>query len=224
MNSQDIIDKLIQAGAIGILRFPTSEGLLQVAEALRGGGLIVIEVTMTIDGGIELIAKLKQAQPQMLIGAGTVLDEESARNAMLAGADFIVSPTLRTAVIETVHRYGKVAIPGAMTPTEILKAWESEADLVKVFPAGALGPSFLRSIAGPFPDIPLVPTGGITAENAGEFIEAGAVTICAGGWLTGESITDDRELNAISERTRSLLKSVREARRDPNTSSSEKAK
>ena len=112
-----------------------------------------------------------------------MLDAATARQAILAGAQFLVTPTVKLDVIETAHRYGVPVIPGAMTPTEILTAWEAGADMVKVFPASILGPEFIKAVHGPLPQIPLVPTGGITADNAGEFIRAGAAVVCAGGWL-----------------------------------------
>jgi len=141
-----------------------------------------------------------------------VLDATTARQAILAGAKFLVTPTVELDVIETARRYGVVIIPGAMTPTEILTAWEAGADMVKVFPASVLGPSYLKAVRGPLPQIPLVPTGGITADNAGEFIRAGAAMVCAGGWLVDKKAVAEGRYEVLTERARQLVETVRKAR------------
>jgi 2-dehydro-3-deoxyphosphogluconate aldolase/(4S)-4-hydroxy-2-oxoglutarate aldolase len=146
------------------------------------------------------------------MGAGTVLDAATARQAILAGAEFLVTPTLEPDVIEMAHRYGKVVIPGAMTPTEILTAWEMGADMVKVFPASILGPKYLRAVHGPLPQIPLVPTGGITGENAGDFIRAGAAMVCGGSWLVDKKAVAGGRYEFLTERARILLEAVKNAR------------
>jgi len=197
--------QLITSGALGIIRVNQAEGLVRIARALQQGELNCIEITMTTPGALRAIEEASEELTGVLMGAGTVLDATTARQAILAGAKFLVTPTVKLDVIEIAHRYGKVVIAGAMTPTEILTAWEAGADMVKVFPASVLGPSYLKAVRGPLPQIPLVPTGGITADNAGEFIRAGAAMVCAGGWLV------DKEAVA-NERARQLVDAVSKAR------------
>lgn len=148
------------------------------------------------------------------MGAGTVLDAATARQAILSGAGFLVTPTVELDVIEMAHRYGKVVIAGAMTPTEILTAWEAGADMVKVFPADVLGPGYLKAVHGPLPQIPLVPTGGVTAKTAGEFIRAGAAMVCAGGWLVDKQAIANKRYEVLSERARQLVDAVSKAREE----------
>lgn len=167
---------------------------------------------MTTPSALRGIEQATDELDDVLMGAGTVLDAPTARQAILAGAQFIVTPTVEPDVIEMAHRYGVVVIPGAMTPTEILTAWEMGADMVKVFPASILGPGYLKAVHGPLPQIPLVPTGGITAENAGEFIRAGAALVCAGGWLVDKKAVAEGRYEVITERARQLTESVEKAK------------
>jgi 2-dehydro-3-deoxyphosphogluconate aldolase/(4S)-4-hydroxy-2-oxoglutarate aldolase len=201
-----------ESGAIGIIRIQTAEDLLAIAGALHRGGLNCLEITMNTPGALRAIESAREKLPQVLLGAGTVLDAISAREAILAGAQFLVTPTVKLDVLEVAHRYGVPAIIGAMTPTEILTAWEAGADMVKVFPASALGPKYLQEIHGPLPQIPLVPTGGITAENAGEFIRAGAVAVCVGSWLVDKKAVAEGRFEVLTERARQLVEAVRRAR------------
>jgi len=204
-----IVDQLTTAGAVGIIRAQRAEGLMHIAQSLQEGGLNCIEVTMTTPGALRAIEEIAGKLEGVLMGAGTVLDGTSARQAVLAGAKFLVTPTVELDVIEMAHRYGVAAIPGAMTPTEILTAWEAGADVVKVFPAGVLGPGYLKAVRGPLPQIPLAPTGGITADNAGEFIQAGAVMVCAGGWLVDKKAVDEARYDVLTQRARQLVEAVR---------------
>jgi len=201
-----------ESGVIGIIRIQTTEDLLAIAEALHRGGLNCLEITMNTPGALRAIESACEKLPQVLLGAGTILDAISAREAILAGAQFLVTPTVKLDVLEVAHRYGIPAIIGAMTPTEILTAWEAGADLVKVFPAAILGPKYLQEIRGPFPQIPLVPTGGITAENAGDFIRAGAVAVCVGSWLVDKKAIVEGRFEVLTERARQLVEAVRKAR------------
>jgi len=153
-----------------------------------------------------------EVTPEVIMGAGTVLDAPTARQAILAGAQFLVTPTVKLDVIETAQRYGVPVIPGAMTPTEILTAWEAGVDMVKVFPASVLGPGFIKAVHGPLPQIPLVPTGGITAENAGDYIRAGAAMVCAGGWLVDKRAVAEGRFQVLTENARRLVEAVRKAR------------
>ncbi|MBC7109010.1 MAG: bifunctional 4-hydroxy-2-oxoglutarate aldolase/2-dehydro-3-deoxy-phosphogluconate aldolase [Methanomassiliicoccales archaeon] len=212
MISQDFLKLIGESGAIGIIRIQTAEDLLAIAGALHRGGLNCLEITMNTPGALRAIESAREKLPQVLLGAGTVLDAISAREAILAGAQFLVTPTVKLDVLEVAHRYGVPAIIGAMTPTEILTAWEAGADMVKVFPASALGPKYLQEIHGPLPQIPLVPTGGITAENAGEFIRAGAVAVCVGSWLVDKKAVAEGRFEVLTERARQLVEVVRKAR------------
>ena len=212
MISQDSLKLIGESGAIGIIRIQTAEDLLSIAGALYRGGLNCLEITMNTPGALRAIESAREKLPQVLLGAGTVLDAISAREAILAGAQFLVTPTVKLDVLEVAHRYGVPAIIGAMTPTEILTAWEAGADMVKVFPASVLGPKYLQEIHGPLPQIPLVPTGGITAENAGEFIRTGAVAVCVGSWLVDKKAVAEGRFEVLTERARQLVEAVRRAR------------
>jgi len=209
---QEELQLMLNSGGIGVVRAEKSTQLLQVAEAICKGGIRCVEITMTTPGALRTIEEASEKLTGALMGAGTVLDATTARQAILAGAKFLVTPTVELDVIETARRYGVVVIPGAMTPTEILTAWEAGADMVKVFPASVLGPSYLKAVRGPLPQIPLVPTGGITADNAGEFIHAGAVMVCAGGWLVDKKAVAEGRYEFLTERARQLLNAVRKAR------------
>jgi len=197
--------------AIGVIRVQTAAGLFQLAQALLQGGLSCVEVTMTTPGALRAIEEASDKLEGVLIGAGTVLDAPTARQAILAGAQFLVTPTVKPDVIEMAHRYGVVVIAGAMTPTEILTAWELGADMVKVFPADVLGPGYLKAVHGPLPQIPLVPTGGITAENAGKFIKAGAAVVCAGSWLVDKKAVAEGRYQVLTERASQLVEAVQQA-------------
>jgi len=202
----------MDTGIVGIIRVQSSTELLRIAQALYRGGLYCLEITMNTPGALKAIEEVGRNLPEIIMGAGTVLDAVSAREAILAGAQFLVTPTVKLDVLEVAHRYGVPAIIGAMTPTEILTAWEAGADMVKVFPASALGPKYLQEIHGPLPQIPLVPTGGITAENAGEFIRAGAVAVCVGSWLVDKKAVAEGRFEVLTERARQLVEAVRKAR------------
>ena len=212
MCKADALEGLKDSGVIGIIRVSTAQDLIRIAKALREGGLSCLEITMTTPGALRAIEEARGELPDVLMGAGTVLDAPTARQAILAGAQFLVTPTVELDVIETAHRYGVPVIPGAMTPTEILTAWEAGADMVKVFPASVLGPEFIKAVHGPLPQIPLVPTGGITADNAGEFIRAGAAMVCAGGWLVDKKAVAEGRYEVLTEKARRLVEAVRKAR------------
>ena len=201
----------MDTGIVGIIRVQSSTELLRIAQALYRGGLYCLEITMNTPGALKAIEEVGQNLPEIIMGAGTVLDAVSAREAILAGAQFLVTPTVKLDVLEVAHRYGVPAIIGAMTPTEILTAWEAGADMVKVFPASVLGPKYLQEIHGPLPQIPLVPTGGITADNAGDFIRAGAVAVCVGSWLVDKKAVAEGRYAVLTERARQLIEAVRRA-------------
>jgi 2-dehydro-3-deoxyphosphogluconate aldolase/(4S)-4-hydroxy-2-oxoglutarate aldolase len=212
MNKLLTLNLLKEAGTLGIIRVNQVEDLVRIAQTLQEGGLDCIEITMTTPGALRAIEEASGKLTGVLMGAGTVLDATTARQAILAGAEFLVTPTVELDVIETAHRYGVVVIAGAMTPTEILTAWEAGADMVKVFPANVLGPGYLKAVHGPLPQIPLVPTGGVTAKTAGEFIHAGAAMVCAGGWLIDKKAIAEERYEVLTARARELLNAVNEAR------------
>src|SRR5579863_8445302 len=175
MSRIEDLNHVLQTGIVAILRVPTSDQLASVARALFEGGIDVIEVTFTVPDALEILASVKkELGHRVLLGMGTVLDPESARAALLAGAEFIVSPSLNLDVIRLCHRYDKVVMPGAFTPTEILAAWEAGAEIVKVFPSDVLGPAFFKAVRGPLPQVRLMPTGGVDLKTAVDFLKAGA--------------------------------------------------
>ncbi|MFW6149906.1 MAG: bifunctional 4-hydroxy-2-oxoglutarate aldolase/2-dehydro-3-deoxy-phosphogluconate aldolase [Chloroflexota bacterium] len=208
-NLQDIMD----CGVIAIVRVGSSEEAIEVCNAIAKGGVKPIEVTMTVPGAVEVIKEFKSAvKDEVLVGAGTVLDPETARAVILAGAEFIVMPTLNPGVIEVCHRYGKVVIPGTLTPTEILTAWEAGADIVKVFPAGVVGPQYLKDIRGPLPQVRLTPTGGVNLDNTPDFIRAGAVAVSVGTALVDKKAVAEKRLDVITENARKFVEAVKRGR------------
>ena len=214
MNKTQRIELLMKIGVVAVVRINTSEQLLQVAKRISTGGISCIEITMTTPGALLGIEQAVDELDDVLLGAGTVLDGPTARQAILAGAQFLVTPTVEPDVIKMAHRYGVAVIAGAMTPTEILTAWELGADMVKVFPASVLGPEYLKAVHGPLPQIPLVPTGGITADNAGEFIKAGAAVVCAGGWLVDKKAVAEGRYEVFTKRARQLVDTVSKAKEE----------
>lgn len=214
MKKSEILARLGRHKVIAIIRLQEAEAVSCIAQSLQEGGLDCVEITMTTPGALRAIEEASEELTGVLMGAGTVLDATTARQAILAGAEFLVTPTVELDVIEMAHRYGVVVIAGAMTPTEILTAWEAGADMVKVFPANVLGPGYLKAVHGPLPQIPLVPTGGVTAETAGEFIRAGAAIVCAGGWLVDKKAIAEGRYEVLTARARDLIDAVNEARTD----------
>jgi 2-dehydro-3-deoxyphosphogluconate aldolase/(4S)-4-hydroxy-2-oxoglutarate aldolase len=214
MEKRDVSNRMITEGLIPVIRVSSAQEAVDVADAVKEGGVSFIEITMSVPGAIDTIKELtKKYKDDIIMGAGTVLDPETGRAALLAGAQFIVSPTLNLDLIQLAHRYSAVVIPGAMTPTEILTAWNAGADMVKVFPAAQLGgPEYLKALRGPLPQILLVPTGGVNLQNAGAFIKAGATALGVGGELVDKKALKDKKFNVITENARAFLKAIREAR------------
>jgi 2-dehydro-3-deoxyphosphogluconate aldolase/(4S)-4-hydroxy-2-oxoglutarate aldolase len=203
-----------RTGLIAIVRLDSSAELVQAAKAIAAGGVSVIEFTLTTPGALRTIeAAVKELGSEVLIGAGTVLDAETARAAILAGAEFVVAPTLNTDVIEMCHRYDKVVIPGAYTPTEILSAWEHGADFVKLFPAEVGGPAYLKAVRAPLPQVKLIPVGGVTLETAGPFIRAGAAALGVGSNLVDKKAVAEGRFTQLTSVAQALSKAVLEARR-----------
>jgi len=206
--------KLIEeSGIIAIVRFDRSEQLVQVAKAIKAGGVAIIEFTMTTPNALGIIEEsAREFGDEVLLGAGTVLDAETARAAILAGAEFIVAPTLDPEVIEVCRRYSKVVIPGAFTPTEILTAWQWGADFVKVFPASFGGPSYLKAIRGPLPQVKLMPVGGVSLENTADFIKAGAAAVGVGGNLVKKRAIAEGNFAELTEPARQFVAAIRGAK------------
>ena len=206
-------DRMVDCGVIAVLRTDSPAQLVSTAGALAEGGIVSVEVTMTTPGALEVVREaVRELKGSAIIGVGSVLDAQTARAAILAGAEFVVSPILDPEMILLVNRYGKVSIPGAFTPTEILEAWEAGADAVKIFPASVGGPDYLKAIKGPLPQVKLVPTGGVTLENAGDFIKAGAEMIAAGGNLAPSKEINAGQFTAITDRARKFVEAVAAAR------------
>jgi len=209
MSKGDVLGRILDSKVIAVVRLDTSAQLLQVARAIRAGGVEVIEFTMTTPDALSMIEETgRTLGDDVLLGAGTVLDAEAARLAILAGARFLVSPTLSRETIETCHRYDVVSIPGALTPTEILTAWEWGADLVKVFPARVGGPQYISDLLAPLPQVRLVPTGGVGPSNAGEFIRAGAKAVAVGSALVSTEVVAKGDFDLLTERARQLVAAV----------------
>ena len=200
---------------IAIMRTKSSEQLLRAADAIREGGLYVIEVTMTTPGALSIIEQaVSRYGEDVLFGAGTVLDAESARAAILSGAQFVVSPSFKPALVEVCRRYSIPVMPGAYTPTEILTAWECGADMVKVFPAGIGGPSLIRALKAPLPQIELVPVGGVNRDTIADFIQAGAAAVGVGSALINQKLLEAGDFGALTERARQLVVEVARGRGD----------
>jgi 2-dehydro-3-deoxyphosphogluconate aldolase/(4S)-4-hydroxy-2-oxoglutarate aldolase len=214
MEKRDVFNRMITEGLIPVIRVSSAKEAIDVADAIKEGGVTLIEITMSVQGAIDAIKELTQKyKDEIIMGAGTILDAETGRAALLAGAQFIVSPTLNLDLVQLAHRYSAVVIPGAMTPTEILTAWNAGADMVKVFPAAQLGgPEYLKALRGPLPQILLVPTGGVNLQNAGAFVKAGATALGVGGELVDKKAVKEKKFNIITENTRAFLKAIKEAR------------
>jgi len=184
MSRETNLQRVLTGGLVAVVRAPDPTHLVEVIAALAEGGVSVAEVTLTVPGALDVIRAAKQKLgDRVLLGAGTVLDPETARAALLAGAEFIVAPTLNFDVIRLCKRYDKLVFPGAFTPTEILAAWEAGADIVKVFPAEVLGSAYFKAMRGPLPQIRLMPTGGVDLNTAGEFLRAGACCLGVGSQM-----------------------------------------
>jgi len=197
---------------IAVVRLPESTGLRGVAAALAAGGVAAVEITLTTPGALEAIADLASQGGDCVIGAGTVLDEKDARNAIAAGARFVVSPTLDRSVVRYCKDRGVTCLPGAFTPTELLEAWRAGAPLVKLFPASALGPRYLREVLAPLPFLHVVPSGGVSLDNAGDWIRAGAAAVSVGGALVSGTLVRDQSWGELTARARALVDRVAAAR------------
>jgi 2-dehydro-3-deoxyphosphogluconate aldolase/(4S)-4-hydroxy-2-oxoglutarate aldolase len=201
------------SGVVAIVRLDDLSRAVPLTEALSRGGVKAIEFTFTNRLAARVIESVRDAVGEATaVGAGTVLDPETARTAILAGAQFVVTPTLNTPVIELCRRYAVPTVIGAFTPTEMLTAWEAGATYVKVFPASVGGPSYLKDVRGPLPQLKLIPTGGVSVENAGDFIRAGAVAIAVGSNLVDAKSVENEDWSLLEERARALIAAVHAAR------------
>jgi 2-dehydro-3-deoxyphosphogluconate aldolase/(4S)-4-hydroxy-2-oxoglutarate aldolase len=213
MNATAALAELESSVLVAVVRAECAQGLIPVLEALWAGGIRIAEVTFTIPDALEVLRAARAALPrEMLLGAGTVLDVETGRAALLAGADFLVSPCLVPGLVPMAKRYSKLVMPGAFTPTEILSAWETGPDVVKVFPADVLGPSFFKAMRGPFPQIRLMPTGGVDLSTVGRFLQAGAFCLGVGSQLVDPKAIAPADLPALVTRARAFVAAVQAAR------------
>jgi len=201
-----VLGRVLESGVIAVLRARAATSVSPIARALHAGGVRALEITLTTPGAVETIAALSGADDGMLVGAGTVLDAAAARSVLDAGARFVVSPTLEPDVIRVCLDRNIPSIPGAFTPTEILAAWRAGASLVKLFPAAAVGPGFVRDLRGPLPELRIVPSGGVTLENTGEWIRAGAAAVSVGSALFAAPPAD------LTGRARAYVAAVQAAR------------
>ncbi len=213
MRRDEVVLQLEKSGIIAVIRLSDVRKLQGIIDALSAGGVKALEITMTTPGALDLLKKLSgEVGNDFILGVGTVLDAETARQAILAGAKFVVSPVLKSEIIQMSHRYDIAALPGAFTPTEILNAWEQGADLVKVFPATALGPHFFKDIHGPLPQVKLTPTGGVCLENAGDFIRAGAHCLGVGTALLDKELIRMSDWDGLAQKADAYVSAVRNAR------------
>lgn len=214
MRKEQIVEKLREIGLVPVLRAESEEQALGIASAIADGGVTVLEITMTVPGAIRVMSRLTKERPDILIGAGTVLDAETARMCMLEGAQFVVSPALNLQTIEMCHRYSIPVLPGALTPTEVVTAWQAGADVIKVFPASALGGAkYLKSLKAPLPQVEMIPTGGVSLATAKEFLEAGSFALGVGADLVDTKAMAEGKPEKITESAKKYLEIVREFRK-----------
>lgn len=210
MPKRDVLNTILDVGIIPIVRTDTPGQALYAIEAIHSSGIPVVEVAMTVPGALKILeTACDRFGDELILGAGTVLDATTARHCMLAGAEFCVTPALDAETIEICNRYSKCVIPGALTPTEIMQAWNAGATMVKVFPVDSLGgPSYIKAIKAPLPQVRLVPTGGVNLENASEFFQAGASAVAVGSHLVNKRWLADREFARIETAARGFLEIV----------------
>lgn len=213
MGKAEQLKAISDSGVVAVIRTSSASTLVNICKAMAKGGVVGVEITMTSPGALDAI---KEASAELgssaIIGAGSVLDAETARACILAGADFVVSPVFNPGLVEVCKRYSKIVIPGAFTPTEILNAWQAGADVVKVFPANAVGPSFLKDILGPLPQVRLTPTGGVDLDNLGEFIKAGAAFVGVGSALVDKTLVAEGKWDELADRAAQYVAAAQMAR------------
>jgi len=215
LNKAKVLEGMKAIGLVPVLRAESVINALALAEALVAGGVTVLEVTMTVPGAMHVMRRLAESRPDILIGAGTVLDAETARMCMLEGAQFVVSPALNLKTIEMCHRYSVAVLPGALTPTEIIDAWQAGADAVKIFPASAMGgASYLKSVKAPLPQVEMIPTGGVSLTTARDYLKAGAFALGIGADLVDANAMAEGRLLVVTENARRFLAVVKECRNE----------
>jgi 2-dehydro-3-deoxyphosphogluconate aldolase/(4S)-4-hydroxy-2-oxoglutarate aldolase len=214
LDKQRVRERILEVGIVPVVRASSPKEARMAAEAVRKGGISIVEITMTVPGAVDVIRELaKERGKEILVGAGTVLNAEMARRCLDAGAEFLVSPGFNRGMVELAVREGKVVMAGALTPTEVITAWEAGADFVKVFPCGLVGGAkYIKALKGPVPQIPLVPTGGVNLNTAAEFIEAGAAALGVGGELVQAEALKAGKPEVIAENARKFLEIVKRAR------------
>ncbi|MBI4904593.1 MAG: bifunctional 4-hydroxy-2-oxoglutarate aldolase/2-dehydro-3-deoxy-phosphogluconate aldolase [Acidobacteria bacterium] len=214
MNKTTILKNILDIGIVPIVRASSSEAALAAVDAVYEGGIRAVEITMTVPGAIHALETVAdKLGDKITLGAGTVLDPETCRACFLAGAQFIVTPALKLATVEMARRYSKPIMPGALTPTEILTAWEAGADFVKVFPCGNMGgPKYIKALKGPLPHVEMIPTGGVNLDTAGDFLKAGAAAVAVGGELVDAKSLKDKTYDVIVERAKLYLTAIAKAR------------
>lgn len=209
----ETINRILDCGVVAIIRADNSAQLVDATQALIEGGIDTVEVTMTTPNALAVIRETTQKfGSKLLMGVGTVLDDITARLAMEAGAQFVVTPTLRLDVITICHRYSKPVMSGCYTPTEMLTAHEAGSDFIKLFPADQLGAAYIKTVRGPLPQLNIVPTGGVTPSTCGDFIKAGCVAVGAGSSLVSKSILDKRDWKTLTEQAAAFVAAVKRAR------------
>jgi len=213
MSKESHLRQILECGIVAVVRSPDSQQLVEVCRALADGGVTTVEITMTVPGALDVLRQVRQTLgDRLLLGAGTVLDPETARAVLLAGAEYIVAPTVNLDVIRLCQRYDKLVMPGAFTPTEILAAWEAGADIVKVFPAEVVGPAFFKALRGPLPQIRLMPTGGVDLNTAADFLKAGVCCLGIGSQLVEAKAVAERNFERIRELAKKYVAIVKQAR------------
>ena len=214
MNKSEVLKRIREIGVVPVVRAASADEAVRAVEAIKEGGISVIEITMTVPGAVRVIEEVaKRFGSEVTVGAGTVLDAETARACMLAGAQFIISPALNLDTIEICRRYSVAVMPGALTPTEVLTAWSAGADVVKVFPCNAVGGAgYLKSLKAPFPQVEMIPTGGVSLKTAADFIKSGASALGVGSDLVNLDAIRAGESEKVTQAARAYLEAVREAR------------
>ena len=210
----EILNRILDCGIIAVIRAPDVERGYNLAEAARKGGITAIEIAMTTPGALEVIRELVARYPgnEVIIGAGTVLDPETARLTILSGADYIISPHFNPEVVRMCHRYRKVCIPGAMSVKEVVEVLESGADAIKIFPASLFGPQIIKAIREPLPQAKLVPTGGVNLDNIADWFEAGAAAVAVGGELTKEALAKN-DYGLLEQKAKEFILRIKEVRK-----------
>lgn len=214
MTKQTILSTIREIGLVPVVRTTSADSAFKAIEAIFEGGVLTAEITMTVPGALRALEKLADHfGDRMLLGAGTVLDPETCRACMLAGAQFFVTPALNFKTIEMAHRYSKPIMPGALTPTEVLAAWDAGADIVKIFPCDNVGgPKYIKALKGPFPQIEMIPTGGVSLTTAGDFLKAGASAVAVGGELVDAKTIKEGNYAIFTERAKRFLEVIKTAR------------